>query len=47
MRLIVVQSIDFGPLHPMFRPTGLTWRFGRPPRKATGFVSPARSGRLL
>jgi len=47
MRLIIVQSIDFGPSHPMFRATGLTWRFGCPPRKATGFVSPARSERLL
>jgi len=33
-----MQSIDFGSLHPMFPPTGLTRRFGRPPRKATGFL---------
>jgi len=47
MPLIVVQSIDFGPLHPMFRPTGLTRRFGHPRAKQLVFVSPARSGRLL
>jgi len=33
------QNIDFGSLHPMFRATGLTGRFGLPRAKQlVGFV---------